>query len=430
MRMWTVENTTSADSNTMNLTYPMPYRRTGPGSARDGQLKFDLSQFDPAYFNRLRHRVSAAGQRGIYVMIMLFNGWGIDTKGGQASNRWPFHPFNKDNNVNGINGDVNGDGEGTEAHTLANPAVTAVQKAYIRRVIDTVNDLDNVLYEISNEDTQSQANTDWQYDLIGYIKSYEATKPKQHPVVMTAQYPSSTSNSILFASQADATSPAGWGDLNGSDYQNNPPAADERKVIIADSDHISAGRKDPEFVWKQFLRGNNPIVLDDRGGNADWWISPDPAWEPIRRAMGDTRRYADKTNLAAITPRGDLASTGYALANRGSEYLVYQSGSGEFTVDLVAGSYSIEWFNPKTGTEVGSGTITASDGFTLFTPPFGGEAVLYLKRADGGGEGELCLEPSPMPPGWALPCPVLVASTEPGPSSGPLTISAGPSTSK
>ena len=30
-------------------------------------------------------------------------------------------------------------------------AVTALQEAYIRKVIDTVNDLDNVLYEISNE---------------------------------------------------------------------------------------------------------------------------------------------------------------------------------------------------------------------------------------------------------------------------------------
>ena len=44
-----------------------------------------------------------------------------------------------------------------------------------------VNDLDNVLYEISNESTGSTANTTWQYHMINYVKSYEAAKPKQHP---------------------------------------------------------------------------------------------------------------------------------------------------------------------------------------------------------------------------------------------------------
>jgi len=36
-------------------------------------------------------------------------------------------------------------------HTLTVPAVTAIQEAYIKKVIETVNDLDNVLYEIANE---------------------------------------------------------------------------------------------------------------------------------------------------------------------------------------------------------------------------------------------------------------------------------------
>ncbi len=60
-------------------------------------------------------------------------------------------PFNSKNNINGIDGDSNGDGIGTEIDTLANPAVTRIQEHYVRKVIDTVNDLDNVLYEICNE---------------------------------------------------------------------------------------------------------------------------------------------------------------------------------------------------------------------------------------------------------------------------------------
>jgi hypothetical protein len=46
-------------------------------------------------------------------------------------------------------------------------AVTRLQEAYVRKVIDAVNDLDNVLYEISNESDDSSK--DWQYHLIRFI---------------------------------------------------------------------------------------------------------------------------------------------------------------------------------------------------------------------------------------------------------------------
>src|ERR1041384_3709325 len=36
---------------------PQPWLRTGPGMAADGKLKFDLTKFNQAYFDRLRARV-------------------------------------------------------------------------------------------------------------------------------------------------------------------------------------------------------------------------------------------------------------------------------------------------------------------------------------------------------------------------------------
>ena len=61
---------------------PQPWPRTGPGKAKDGKpkgdlSKFDLSKFDPAYFDRLRDYVVAAGNEGIYVSVMLFEGFGL-----------------------------------------------------------------------------------------------------------------------------------------------------------------------------------------------------------------------------------------------------------------------------------------------------------------------------------------------------------------
>lgn len=53
---------------------PHPWERTGPGNAIDGKPKFDLTKFNPVYFERLRKRVEAAGERNIYLAVMLFEG--------------------------------------------------------------------------------------------------------------------------------------------------------------------------------------------------------------------------------------------------------------------------------------------------------------------------------------------------------------------
>src|SRR5580704_5839056 len=53
---------------------PHPWLRTGPGNATDGGLKFDLTKFDPSYFERLRKRTEALNEAGIYVGVYLFTG--------------------------------------------------------------------------------------------------------------------------------------------------------------------------------------------------------------------------------------------------------------------------------------------------------------------------------------------------------------------
>ena len=245
---------------------------------------------------------------GIYVSVMLFEGWSIDSKGLSGKNPWMGHPFNPANNVNGVNGDPNGDKEGSEVHTMQLPAITALQEAYVRKVVTTLNDLDNVLWEISNESRPESI--DWQYHMINFVKSCEADRPKQHPVGMTTCFPG-CDNIKLFTSPADWISP---NRSENADYCNDPPAHDGRKVIIADTDHLCGVFCDGDWVWKSFMRGLNPIFMDPT------WM---PKWEPARKAMGMTLAYANRVDLSSMRPRGDLASSAYCLANPGKEYLVY-----------------------------------------------------------------------------------------------------------
>ena len=365
---------------------PHPWLRTGPGDATDGKPKFDLTRFNSDFFDRIRSRAKAAGERGFYVSIMLFQGYGVQF------NRNPVdgYPLDGRNNINGVDG-----GAKTAAHTLEYPDVTAVQDAYVRRLIDTVDDLDNVLFEISNE--SGSYSTAWQHHMIDLIHRYEAQKPKQHPVGMTYEWSGGT-NEELFNSPADWISPCesgGYGDLL------DPPAADGRKVIINDTDHsfyftklLSAGPvAQQSWVWRNLTRGNQTLFMDpylarwEKRNNpiginpqdAAFGLSPDPYWETLRNALGRARSYATKVDLARMTPQNALSSTAYCLADPGHEYLVYQPNpDSAFTVNLAAGTYTFEWYDPSKGTVASRGRLTTDAGSRSYAAPFSGDAVLYI----------------------------------------------------
>lgn len=362
---------------------PMRYARTGPGMALDGDPKFDLTQFNQDYFKRLRNRVERARGRGFYVSVMLFQGFSIEQKGTKGvdpkkGNPWDGHPFHRENNINGVDGDPNRNGEGEETHTLAIPEITRLHEAYICKVIDTLNDLDNLLWEISNE--SHGGSTQWQYHMIEFIHNYEKPKPLQHPVGMTFQWDktNSGSNENLFNSPAEWISPNSDGG-----YRDNPPPAEGRKVILTNTDHLWGIGGSPEWVWKSFTRGLNPIFMDlYKDVRFDVLKEKDKGWESIRRAMGHTMHFAHRINLAKTKPAGSLSSTGYCLASSGNEYLIYQQNGGKsFTVEVVDGSYTIEWFNPTNGTSIHAGKRDIA-GNTAFKPPFGDSAVLYLSKSE------------------------------------------------
>jgi hypothetical protein len=356
---------------------PHPWLRTGPGNAVDGQPKFNLERFNPAYFERLRARVKAAGEHGVYVSVMLFEGWGLQ----HVPDALQGHPCHRANNINGFDSDPFAEGRSTDTHTLWVRSATVLQERYVRHVVDTVNDLDNVLYEIANE--SGAYSTEWQHHFIRFIKDYERTKPKQHPVGMTFQYSSDPkqrgTNQGLFDSPADWISPNS--DAGPFNYRTNPPPATGAKVVLSDTDHLWGEGGDYVWVWKTFLRGLQPIYMDRivelRGDKRGDIAGADAA----RRAMGQTRRLADRANLAKLRPQSGLASSEYCLAQPGATYLVYQPVAGPVTVDLTGarGSFIVEWLHPVTG-ETKRDAEVQGGARREFAAPFAGDAVLHLRK--------------------------------------------------
>jgi hypothetical protein len=397
---------------------PQPWLRTGPEVAMDGKPKFNLDVFNQGYFDRLRERVIAAGNQDIYVGVMFFDGWAIHLS--PAPDNVEGHPFYASNNVNGI-----GITSILDYQVLPlDSHVQAFQEAYIRKVVDTLHDLPNVLWEVANESSGGGKvdkdfaqmlgfsetpewgdSTEWQYWVIDVVKRHEQERRyDKHPIGMTMQFPvmdQARVNDPLFKGKAEWISPgyddeifAQGGhpmapDSPPSHWLDDPPPNEGRKVVISDTDHYSS-TADALWAWKSFLRGHHPILMDY--GIIAGVNPPEPsagqqyvAFEAARYAMGDTLKYAQRMKLIAMEPRGELSSTGYALAHPGEEYLVLQpsEAAGAFTVSLAAGSYAVEWHSLNSRKTASAQEVTVESPSALtFTAPFEavGPAILYLKK--------------------------------------------------
>jgi hypothetical protein len=128
-----IENNTLAPRNGRVIT---PWKKvTGPG----GNEKYDLSQWNDAYFDRLKDFVRLAQEKDIIVEITLFSSV-------YADRMWNICPQNPANNIN-----LDPGLSRREVHTLQNGKLFGYQAALVRKLVHELNDLDNFFFEIQNE---------------------------------------------------------------------------------------------------------------------------------------------------------------------------------------------------------------------------------------------------------------------------------------
>lgn len=403
IRGWTWEHTRwipwddDGGANGSVFIAPGPFARAcdpSHGMALDGGPKFDLDTFDDAYFAEVHRRVQAAGARDMVVGLMLFQGWSFK-RPNLPGNPWRGHPFHHLNNCNGIDGDppVAGSspeasasdggrrtGSGLRTHSLLLPDVLAIQKRYVRRMIDELNGLDNIIWEIANESTSdveggsTPSAIAWQNHMVGFIKRYEQMhKERQHLVWMSSD--SNLARVHLDQSNADIISPG------GKVYRLDPPVHDGPKISILDTDHTGPLETTPQVPWKSFTRGHHTIYMDYRYGLVNkrgaWHLPSEAAQEGIRRALGAVRRYADRMDLATTIPDPSACSTRYCLIDAGKAYLIYQDAPDQaFTIELPAGTYRQEHIDTATSTLRATERFTWPGGTKNFR--FAGRPAIFL----------------------------------------------------
>ncbi|NCO95778.1 MAG: hypothetical protein COZ06_02255 [Armatimonadetes bacterium CG_4_10_14_3_um_filter_66_18] len=354
----------------------VPYLRTGPGVATDGQPKYDLTRFNPAFFARLRAVCAAARERGLFLQLTLFDAWMI-----KHPHLWRLHAYHRDNNVNGVDGDPKNTDKGTDGEqgfcSLGNPPVLEAQKAFIRQTVDAVNEFDHLLFEIANENYYS---AEWERHLCEFIHEYEKGKPRQH-LVMPLDLPNHD-----------------YGGIKTYDFQQLHTSLLKARALnqplLFDTDGI--GNPDDATVrkaaWTAVVSGGHVSYLDDslQPGSEHQGDERGSRRATLREQLGHLATFVHQVRFWEMEPDDTLVvgnghhSEGFpvpAFASASAqEIVVYLPEGGEVTVDLsaVSGALTVKWMHPVEGTTTPGGTTTGGT-IRTFKAPFGGDAVLYIR---------------------------------------------------
>ena len=156
------------------------------------------------------------------------------------------------------------------------------------------------------------------------------------------------------------------------EFDGEKPLLDEIRRSLWEITLAGAGwvnQNDPSFGW------------DPRVTIAAQAKARDQAYD----YAGHCARFFNESGVKfwKLSPQPKLSSTGICLARPGAEYLVYAAQGGSFTVDLSTApqtKLAVRWFNPRTGLFAKAAAIEGGNGKQPFTPPFTGDAVLYLKH--------------------------------------------------
>ncbi len=158
--------------------YLAPFRRVGPGAALDSLPRYDLTQWNDEYFERLHGFLKRAGHYGIIVELTLLSCTYNETI-------WSLNPLHAQNNVNGLTPT-----SWQKYTSQRDPMLFDWQCRHVRKIVAETQHYDHVIYEICNEpaggesslpDNPTPEEVDaWQTALVELIHELEPGPAQRH----------------------------------------------------------------------------------------------------------------------------------------------------------------------------------------------------------------------------------------------------------
>jgi hypothetical protein len=335
-----------------------PWARSDEPGYAGGGNKFDLSKWDESYFYRLRICVKEASKRNIVVEMNLFCPMYDDAQ-------WKVSPMNAANNVNGI-----GTCGKHEVYTLdKDKALLEVQEKMTRKIVQELNEFDNLYYEVCNEPYFGGVTMDWQHRIVDVIHDTEKSLPNKHLVSMN----------VANGSKKIENPHPGVSIFNFH-YASPPTAVAENfalNKVIGDNETGFKGTADDHYrmeAWEFLLAGgglyNNldySFAVGEEDGRFEYPPSqPGGGSRNLRLQLKFLKNFLYGFDFIRMKPDPSILKSKLpdktrfqALAQPGKQYAIYLHGElpTELKLSLAEGSYRVETFDVVSGKRLSAGEI-------------------------------------------------------------------------
>lgn len=380
----------------------LPWKRSNILGYTLGGNKFDLNQWDEAYFVRLKDFMAEAQRNSVIVEITLFSahyaeGWNYSA----------FHPKNNINQTDSVSSAL--------VNTMQNGNILDHQERYVRKIVRELNSFDNFYFEIQNEpwaeqpdlvfsrneygppedwrmqfQVVSQRSNDWQRQVAQWIKEEESSLPNKHLIsqnISNFHYPITDpdpSISIFTFHYA----------LPEAVYENYHL---DRAIGLNETGF--AGQADSTYrrqAWRFLMAGgalfshlDYSFSVGSESGQDTTYTAPGGGSPALRRQLGILKSFFEGLNFVPLRPDYSVVTAApgamtEALSDGQTQWVVYLEPMAvkpyELTLNLPADSYQAEWTDVVTGQVLETMKITNGK---LSVPAGPGDKVVVIRSASG-----------------------------------------------
>jgi hypothetical protein len=369
--------------------YEQPFARSGVGSAWDGLSKYDLTKYNPWYWDRLKSFADVCDQRGLVLLQQHYFQHNII----EAGAHYVDFPWRTANNINDTQFPEPPPFAGDKRiflsepfYDVTHPTRRAVHRAFIRKSLENFPGNSNVIHLVSAEYTGPLHFMEFWLDTIAEWQSetgkqvtigLSATKDVQDAILADPKRASLVSvieMKYWWYTSADgdgsAYAPKGGQSLSPRQHQRVWKGSQKRP-------ENATARQIREYREKYPQKA----ILCDYEGLDGWAALVAGASAPPIRGSIDARLLAAIPRMKLFKPASTLKADQYALAESGRNYLAYSFSDSSILLDLAAtdGPYSVRWIDPRDAS-INNGQSVDGGGVREFTPPSGQRRVLWVTR--------------------------------------------------
>lgn len=369
-----------------------PWARSGQGMAWDGLSKYDLTQYNDWYFQRLKQFADLCDQKGT---ILLHNHYMqhalLETNAHYVD--FPWRPANCIQIT-----DLPDRNPAADAfYDVSHPFRRKLHRAYIRKCLDVLGANKNVVFLCSEEYTgprdfmQFWLDTvfDWEEETSHDVHvGLSATKDVMDAILSEVERAKKISTIDLrywwYKPEGSLQAPPGGRQVAGRytyEISHTTPAQIHRQVAEYRTKYpekaiIHGNPGTRQHAWAALTGGASLLVGQlpyPNKRDPPEYISP----EPCRQIQPtyDFIREQIATTLSRMSPRDELIQSDkpvWCLAEPMGDYLVYalEGGPIELNLSAATGAFTAKWFDPRTGrlTDANSGLVTSGAAVRFIAP--------------------------------------------------------------